>query len=166
MSLRLSLTPEVQGQFEAAAEAAGTSIAEQVRWRAEWLLALEPLDKPTLDLMAGIACMAAELERETGASWHAHAGTYEALCHGLFSWLGRLKPAGDLAFGPRPHRAELLDDPAEIGMMIAAAAWGARDMTPAERQKSRLMREESAQEVLKLRQQREQKSGDNGEDKS
>jgi hypothetical protein len=45
----------VRDQVEAVATAADTSIAEQVRWRAEWLLALEPVDKPTLELMAAVA---------------------------------------------------------------------------------------------------------------
>jgi hypothetical protein len=160
MSLRLSLTPEVQGQFEAAAEAAGTSIAEQVRSRAEWLLALEPVDKPTLDLMASIARMAAELERETGAPWHAHAGAHAVLRQNILSRLARLKPEGDTAFGPRPHRTEPYDDPQQIGLSLESSDWQTRDMTPAHRQRLRLLNEETYREIMKRHQQREQEGGE------
>jgi hypothetical protein len=158
MSLRLSLTPEMQGRFEAAATAADTSIAEQVRWRAEWLLA-RSADQPTLELMAAVADMAAWLERETGAAWHAHPGTHDALRQGIVSWMAQYKPEGDARFGPRPHQTEFLDSPLQLGIQAAFNNWEQKSWDPAVRQRHQLAKEKNFQELLK-HQQREQGGGD------
>lgn len=159
MALKVVLSDAVRDQVEASAAASGNSLAEEIRWRAEWLLALEPVDQPTLDLLAAVARMAAELERETGSAWHAHAGSFAALRQAILSKLARIKPEGDLEFGPRPHRADASDDPQEIGIWAEFSDWTTRDLAPAGRLQYRLAKEQSFAEIMKL-QQREQEGGE------
>jgi hypothetical protein len=161
--INVSLPPELRSRLDAASAESGKSVADEIRSRVEWMFALdafEPVDKPTLDLMRSVATMAAELERETGTPWHAHAGSHAVLRQELLSRLARLKPEGDRAFGPRPHRAEPYDDPQELGVELEFTDWENRDLAPAVRQRVRLAREENFQEIMKVQQQREQGGSD------
>jgi hypothetical protein len=161
--INLSLPPELRSELDATSARSRKSIADEIRSRLEWMFELdwlEPVDKPTLDLIAAVARMAAELGRETGAPWHAHAGSHAVLRQEILSRLARLKPEGAAAFGPRPHRAEPYDDPAQLGVELEFSDWETRDYGRAARRRLRLAKEQSFAEILKLQQQREQDMGD------
>lgn len=161
--INVSLPPELRGQLDAASAESGKSVADEIRSRLEWVFRLdgfEPVDNPTLDLLSGIARIAADLVRETGSAWHAHAGTHSALRQAIRSRLERVRPEGDPAFGPRPHRAGAFDDPQQIGMWAEFNDWEHRDFEPAARQRLRQAMEKSWQEIMELQQRREQGGGD------
>jgi hypothetical protein len=157
--LKVGLPPELRSQLDAAAAKSGKSVADEIRSRVEWSFSLEPLDEPTRQLIEGIVGMAADLERECGAPWHSHRGTFAALDLAVVTRLSRLRPEGDAAFGPRPHRAWGSDIPADIGRWSEFTDWERRDWTPASRYAARLLMERSWQELQRRQQQREQEGG-------
>jgi hypothetical protein len=155
--INVSLPPELRGQLEAASAKSGKTIADEIRTRVSVGL---DADGPTLDLLAAIARMAAEVERETNSAWHSHPGAHDVLRQAIVSWMGQYKPEGDARFGPRPHQAELYDDPLKLGIQIAFNEWEQKGWEPAVRQQLRLAKERNVQELLKLQQQREQERKD------
>lgn len=157
--LKVGLPPELRSELDAASAKSGKSVAEEIRSRVEWTFGLEPMDEATRSLIEGIVGMAADLERETGAPWHAHPGSHLAMRMAALARLSRLEPKGDLAFGPRPQRAWPSDDPQQIGVWSEFTDWERRDWTPASRLRARLLMEKSWQELTKLQQQREPEGG-------
>jgi hypothetical protein len=117
---KIALSDELRAQLDTASKKSGESVAEEIRRRIETSFEREiDLDKPTRDLIEGLARMPAEIERETGAAWHKHAGAYEALVQAILSRLHGLKPKeGPAKFGDRPHATVSNDDPKELGSLI------------------------------------------------
>src|SRR5262249_14017504 len=87
------------------------------------------LDKPTHDFFVGVARLPAEIERETGAAWHKHAGAHEVFKQAFLLRLDELKPKGSTAFGDRPHATTSEDDPRKLGSMIEYRLRRAPDFT-------------------------------------
>jgi hypothetical protein len=133
----------------------GTS--DEIRDRLKWTLDLEPLDKPTKELLEAVARIAAEIELETGTAWHEHAGSHAAFRQAILSRLARNKPEGPTAFGDRPHQSQPGPDaPEEIGIWTEYRVWEWRDRSRDDRDSIRAALEQSYREILQLRTQREQ----------
>ena len=116
--LKISLPDETRAALDAASAQSGKSLADEIRERLAWSFEHEAVDKPTRDFLAGLALMPAEIELETGAAWHRHAGAYVVFREAILRRLARLKPEGSIAFGKRPHQAVPGDDPEGIGLSI------------------------------------------------
>jgi|SRR5262249_45249678 len=116
--LKVSLPDDLRARLDAASAKSGASVAEEIRNRVEASFAREAADQPTRDLVEGVAAMAAEIERETGAPWHAHAGSHEVLEWAIKMRLRELKPKGSITFADRPHRTLPYDDPYQLGPII------------------------------------------------
>jgi hypothetical protein len=151
---KVAMSDDLRGRLEAVSAKSGRSIADEIRVRVEATFALETVDKPTRDFLEGLALMPAEIEHETGAAWHKHAGAYVVFREAILRRLARLKPEGTIAFGRRPHQAIPGDDPEGIGLSIEEnlstdpnythSAW-------------RAAMEKSYREIVKLHQQRQRK---------
>jgi len=116
--LKVALPDDLRAQLDAASAKSGQSVAEEIRNRVEASFAREAADKPTRDFLQGVALMPAEIELETGANWHQHAGAHEVLAQAIRARLDELKPKGSTAFGDRPHATVFDDDPNQLGLMI------------------------------------------------
>jgi hypothetical protein len=116
--LKIALPSDLRTRLDAASAKSGQSVAEEIRSRVEASFAREAADRPTRDLVEGVALMAAEIERETGAAWHKHAGAHEALEWAIKMRLRELKPKGSIVFGDRPHATLPYDDPYQLGPII------------------------------------------------
>jgi hypothetical protein len=125
-------------------------VSEEIRAHVSWRLNLNPVDNATLELLRDVARMAADVERETGAAWHTHAGSHATFRQALLSRLARLKPEGPMAFGERPHRADPNDDPEEVGVWIEHGVWETRDWSRKGREQLRLAKERSLRELYEM----------------
>jgi len=152
----LRLEPEILDQLRSSER----GISDEIRDRLKWTLDLEPLDKPTKELLEAVARMASEIELETGTPWHAHAGSHAAFRQAILSRLARIKPEGPTAFGARPHRTQPGPEvPEEIGIWTEYSVWEGRDQSQAGRERIRAEMEKSYQEIMRLRSEREQEGG-------
>jgi hypothetical protein len=113
--LKVALPDDLRARLETASSKSGRSLADEIRVRVQASFAA---DKPTADFLEGVARMPAEIELETGAAWHKHAGAHEAFVQAILSRLLRFKPKGSMAFGDRPHATVLDDDPNLLGVLI------------------------------------------------
>jgi hypothetical protein len=156
--MNIALPDDLRERLRAAGEKSGQSIAEEIRSRVEASFARDIVtDKATLDFMEGIGLLMAEIELETGASWHKHAGTWDALRTAIVERLQRYRPKGPRTFGNRPHRTIPPmpgDDPVLIGELIERRLWAPPDfnMTRAE---VRQVLERMYQEVERLSKERD-----------
>ena len=117
--MKVALPEELRARLDAASEKSGRSVAEEIRARVEASFTRDAVvDKPTRDLHEGVALMAAEIELETGANWHQHAGAHEVLAQAIRARLDELKPKGSTAFGDRPHATVFDDDPNQLGLIV------------------------------------------------
>ena len=117
--MKVALPDDLRARLDNASKKSGRSVAEEIRSRVEASLARDAVaDTATRDLVEGVALMAAEIERETGAAWHKHAGAHETLEWAIKFRLRELKPKGSVAFSPRPHRTLPYDDPYQLGPII------------------------------------------------
>jgi hypothetical protein len=118
--LKASVPDELAERLERASAKSGRSLSAEICARVETSFAQEAVDKPTRDFLEGLALLPAEVELETGAAWHKHAGSYEVLVQAILSRLIRYKPKGSTAFGDRPHATVSNDDPNQLGLLIEA----------------------------------------------
>src|SRR5262245_20498236 len=116
--LKVALPDDLRAQLDAASAKSDRSVAEEIRNRIEASFTRETADQPTRDFLEGVAQMAAEIERETGATWHQHAGAHEAPEWAIKMRLRELKPKGAITFGDRPHATLPYDDPHQLGPII------------------------------------------------
>jgi hypothetical protein len=131
-------------------------VSDEVRRRVALTLDADAYDEPTRELAGEIMRMAAEVELETGAAWHSHAGSHAAFRQAILSRLSRLKPEGFAVFGERPHQSGPGDDPQEIGIWAEHAVWQSRGWSAEERERFRAAKESSFQEIVRLHQERKQ----------
>jgi hypothetical protein len=156
--LKVSLPGELRARLDAASAESGRSLADEIRMRVEASFAREAVDKPTRDFLDGLALMPAEIERETGAAWHSHAGAFAVFRQAILSRLARLKAqlkleGGSIAFGKRPHQVVPgPGDPHEIGLSIEQHLHADPNFT-----NSRVRRatEETLREIIALHQSRQ-----------
>jgi hypothetical protein len=127
--LKIALPDDLRARLDAASAKSGQSVAEEIRSRVEETFAREAADKPSADFLEGVALLPAEIERETGANWHGHAGAHEALVQAIISRLETLKPLGSTAFGDRPYATTSEDDPRKLGALIEFRLRRAPDFT-------------------------------------
>jgi hypothetical protein len=104
--LKASMPDQLAERLEAASVRSGRSLSAEICSRIESSLAT---DQTTQDFLEGVARIAVEIERETGATWSRHAGSHEHFVKAIVSRLAVLKPEGPTAFGDRPH-ATIPDD--------------------------------------------------------
>ena len=117
--MKVALPDDLRARLDAASEKSGRSVAEEIRARVEQSFTRDAVvDKPTRDFLEGVALMAAEIELETGAAWHKHAGAHEVFVQAVVSRLDGLKPKGSATFGERPHATVFNDDPTQLGALI------------------------------------------------
>jgi hypothetical protein len=116
--LKASVPDELAERLERASAKSGRSLSAEICARVEASFAQEALGKPTRDFLEGVALMPAEIELETGAAWHKHAGAHEVFVQAIVSRLDGLKPKGSAAFGDRPHATVFNDAPHQLGALI------------------------------------------------
>jgi hypothetical protein len=152
--VKASMPDELVARLDAASAKSGRSLSAEICARVEASFARDALDKPTLDFLDGLALMPAEIEHETGAAWHKHAGAYVVFREAILRRLARLKPDGTIAFGKRPHQAIPGDDPEGIGLSIEENLFTDPNYTHSA---WRAAMEKSYREIVKLHQQRQRK---------
>jgi hypothetical protein len=117
--MKVALPDDLRARLDAASEKSGRSVAEEIRARVEQSFTRDAVvDKPTRDFLEGVALMAAEIELETGAAWHKHAGAHGVLTQAILSRLEVLKPESSIAFPDRPHATVPYVDPNQLGKII------------------------------------------------
>jgi hypothetical protein len=116
--LKASMPDELAERLEKACAISGRSLSAEICARVEASFAHEAVDKPTRDFLGSVAAMAVEIERETSAVWHQHAGAHGALKQAILSRLHLLKPRGATTFGDRPHATFDNHDPRQVGQII------------------------------------------------
>ena len=116
--LKASMPDDLSARLEAASSKSGRSLSAEICARVEASFTRDALDKPTRDFLDGVTLMPAEIELETGAAWHKHAGAHEVFVQAILSRLMRSKPKGSTAFGDRPHATVINDDPNQLGTFI------------------------------------------------
>jgi hypothetical protein len=156
----VALSDDLRRELETASVRAGHSIAEEIRRRLEWTLDLEPVDEATREFVKALAILATEIELETGAAWHSHAGAHKAFRQGLLWLLDELKPEADVTFGTRLHRANPTDDPQIIGITAALEIWTMRNGSRQDRESRRVKREHICRQILEMQQRDEQEEDD------
>ena len=114
--LKASVGDELAERLERASTKSGRSLSAEIAHRLE--VSFTPADKPSADFLQGVALMLAEIERETGAAWHEHAGAHEVLTRAIQLRLNELKPKSSTAFKDRPHATIASDDPYQLASQI------------------------------------------------
>jgi hypothetical protein len=155
--MKVALPDDLRARLDAASEKSGRSVAEEIRARVEASFTRDAVvDKSTRDFLEGLALLPAEIELETGAAWHKHAGSYEAFVQAILSRLIRYKPKGSTVFGDRPHATVINDDPNQLGLLIEVLLYKSPDYTNSPQ---RLLLEEAHQKMRADLHKREQKKG-------
>ena len=113
--LKVALPDDLRARLETASSKSGRSLADEIRVRVEASFAA---DEPTGRFIEGVARISAEIELETGAAWHKHAGAHETFAQAILLRLRELKPEGPTAFGDRPHATISSDDPYQLASQI------------------------------------------------
>jgi hypothetical protein len=117
--MKVALPDDLRARLDAAGEKSGRSVAEEIRARIEASFARDAVvDKATRDFFEDLALLPAEIELETGAAWHKHAGSHAAFEQAILSRLARFKPGGPATFGPRPRATIATNDPNKLGVLI------------------------------------------------
>ena len=116
--LKASMPDELDEKLEKASAESGRSLSAEICARIESSFAQEAVDTPTRTFLEGVSLMPAEIERETGACWHKHAGAWDAFTLAIRARLEALKPKGPTAFAERPHATVSTDDPIQLGVMV------------------------------------------------
>jgi hypothetical protein len=117
---------DLREKLEAAATAAGHSVAEEIRQRVERTFVDEQIDPETHKLMAAVSNLDVLVRLQTNhRSWHSHPGAHRVFRNAIVARLARLKPAGEPAFGPddlpqHPLVAAPPDDLEAMGMGLEA----------------------------------------------
>ena len=116
---KITLGDDLRARLNDASEKNNRSFAEEVRVRLQTSFERDvDVDRPTRDFVEGVARVPAEIERETSAAWHKHAGAHEVLALAIQIWLGELKPEGPKAFADRSHATTFTDDPYQLASLI------------------------------------------------
>jgi hypothetical protein len=122
-------------------------LSDEIRWRVQRTLDEDDTyDAPTRELGAAVMALALEVQRETGCSWHNHAGAHRLLRRAILTKLARLKPEGPM-FDGQPGRTIPGTDLEDIGMWIEHDVWTQRDWTPEGREHFRKMKEQTLGEI-------------------
>jgi hypothetical protein len=117
--LKVALSDALRTKLDFVSKKSGKSVAEEIRTRLETSFERDvDVDKSTTDFLENVARMPAEIERETGANWHQHAGSHGTFVRAILSRLEVLKPPGSTVFGDRPHATTSEADPDKLGVMI------------------------------------------------
>jgi len=120
----VALPPETRSRLEAAAAAAGRSVAEEIRRRINLTILAEEHDPETRELAADIQQLAEWVNREKGFNWHSHDKARETFIAIVKLWLDGLKPPASLKTHrekPRVGVSALMwgdDDPATLARSI------------------------------------------------
>jgi hypothetical protein len=89
-TMGVALPDDLRKQLEQAAQAAGRSIAEEIRLRVKRTLQEDTVDPETRALMAAIRRLADLVQIQTGHSWYSHLGALVVLQHAIFYRLSRV----------------------------------------------------------------------------
>jgi hypothetical protein len=89
----VALPPEVRSRLEAAAKAAGHSVAEEIRRRIDQTISREKIDPATLELLRGIENLAARLREDFGVEWFLDSRIHHAFSVAVAERLAAYKPA-------------------------------------------------------------------------
>jgi Arc-like DNA binding domain len=89
----VALPPEVRSRLEAAAKAAGHSVAEEIRKRIDQTISREKLDPTTVELLRGIENLAARLREDFGVEWFLDTRIHHAFSVAVAERLMAYKPA-------------------------------------------------------------------------
>jgi hypothetical protein len=97
----VALPDDLRSQLERDAEAAGHSIASEIRRRVASSYAADAIDPITRELIDGIIRLAESLRVDFGAPWHADASSHAAFGAALAQRVAGYKPAGQVNPHPR-----------------------------------------------------------------
>jgi hypothetical protein len=116
--------PEMRARLEAAAAAAGRSLAEEVRTRIERSFVNDDRDPALRTLLADLAEVAALVRADTGGAWDKNAASHAVFRAAVLALLAEHEPQGPAMFGAVRDLlgARVLgedDDPASVGRAIA-----------------------------------------------
>jgi hypothetical protein len=118
--LAVALPAEIRDRLQMAADTAGHSLAEEIRRRIERTLREDALGPDLRELLADVAWLAYEIDRQVGisSSWCALPKANDALAEALRARLQMLKPK---RIGTVPGASDLMgpDDPPTLGRSIA-----------------------------------------------
>jgi hypothetical protein len=89
-TMGVALPDDLRKQLEQAAQAAGWSIAEEIRWRVKRTFEEDALDPETRGLLAAIKRLADLVQIQTGHSWYRNLGALVVLQHAIFYRLSRV----------------------------------------------------------------------------
>jgi hypothetical protein len=90
--LQVGLPDDLRGQLDAAADKSGNSLGEEIRQRLERTIEQDAIDPVTRELLAGIVNLAAAVQTDIGATWHAHQEVHAVFAAAIAQRLAALKP--------------------------------------------------------------------------
>jgi hypothetical protein len=90
--INVSFPDDVRKRLAGAAEAAGHSIAEEIRTRVARTFAEEQMDPRMRELLALIVKLDESLQSDFGFAWHAETGVHHAFAAGVAQLLADLAP--------------------------------------------------------------------------
>jgi hypothetical protein len=120
----IGLGPEMRTRLETAANAAGHSIAEEVRARIERSFVADDRSPALRTLLRDLVDVADLVRADTGGDWDKNAASHATFKAALLALLAHYEPEGPATFGAVRDifGAKVLgedDDPASVGRAIA-----------------------------------------------
>jgi hypothetical protein len=120
--LGVSLNEETRAALEAAAGAAGHSIAEEIRERVERTFLQDALDPALRTLVEDVIALAQMVNTDTGSAWDRDPGSHAAFKSAISALLAERQPSGAPTFGAvRDGLGARLfdtDDPETVGRSL------------------------------------------------
>ena len=91
----VALPDDLREQLQLAADAAGHSVAAEIRKRVERTFNEDAIDPVMRELIGGILTTALSIELDLVGSWHAHPAVHRAFAAAVAQRLADYKPAGE-----------------------------------------------------------------------
>jgi hypothetical protein len=135
--VNVSLPDDLRAKLDAASDAAGHTLGEEIRRDLDQAFFWSQFDEPTRLLMARVGFAALLSKAQTGRAWHAHAAAHHVFRQTIVSLLARRKPAGEPVLDPAELPANRLvasTDLTEMGIALEALISLGRPLSVEEQQ--------------------------------
>jgi hypothetical protein len=121
--VNVSLPDGLRAKLDAASDAAGHTLGEEIRRDLEQAFFWRQFDEPTRLLMAQIGFAAMLSKAQVGREWREHPAAHHVFRQTIVSLLTRRKPAGEATIDPAelpPNRPVASTDLTEMGIALEA----------------------------------------------
>jgi hypothetical protein len=139
--------------LEAASQAAGHSLGEEIRQRLERTFEEDGYSEETRRLVGAVRELTTYVRLQTGHDWFAHPAAARVLQYAITARLSRLKPEGEAIFAPGELPTARLvaqgsDDPEAMGLGLEAVEFHRPELP---RERKRQLRAQTIREIRRRR---------------